>query len=110
MNQIVSKMGQPEQFISAAELLRAVVAMCDFCNESLWDRYSVKQIVAIYAAYDQCGWDFAPDQWTTKQLREALQGIAPDWDRTEAPLYSDDRKETRRVQPYTFQAAKKSVR
>lgn len=84
---------------AAIEILRDMVAAFDMVNEEFNWRFTLTELVRIWDAWNQCGWDFYPDQWSDRQVREALRGIAPDWDDRERPVFADDRKTARRVVP-----------
>lgn len=71
-----------------AQLLRIIVGNMDNTREGLNDRYRFDQLLCIYLAHYLCAWDFYPDQWTARQLREALRGIVPCWNDREQPIYS----------------------
>lgn len=95
-------MTPPHHHGSDLERLRHMVDSFNSNNETQNDSWTLPQLVAIYEAWMQCGWDIHPDNWTPRQITEALDGIAPDWTETTArcaPLYSDDRAETRRIKP-----------
>ncbi len=58
------------------------------CNESFNQRWTLEQLVQIHRVFRRCGWDIYPDAWTPRQVREALAGVAPQWDEvTERPVY-----------------------
>jgi hypothetical protein len=84
---------------TAIENLRDMVAAFDQCSEDFNCRFTLPELVRIWDAWNQCGWVFYPDQWSDRQVREALRGVAPDWDDEERPTFAADRKTTRRVVP-----------
>ena len=84
---------------TAIEILRDMVAGFDRCDESFNDRFTLPELVRIWDAWAQCGFDYYPDQWSDRQVREALRGIAPNWDDRGAPAFDKDRASTRRVMP-----------
>lgn len=52
------------------------------------DRWSAEEWLRLYDCYKACDWDFSPDEWTERQVDEALKhGIVPEWDRYETPIY-----------------------
>ena len=81
---------------SGANVLRLVVRNMDYGNEEFNQRYTVEQLVKIYVAHLKCRCDFLPHQWEERQVREALQGIVPQWDTDDRPIYPE-RPPTRRT-------------
>jgi len=71
---------------TGADELRRIVNVLNNTREGFNDRFSARELVRIGKAYLACGWDFTPDQWTAKQVREALAGKVPAWDEDENPL------------------------
>lgn len=69
------------------EQLRAMMGGLNNCQESFLDRYKIPQLIKIYRMWLKSAWDFAPDTWTERQLREALKGIVPNWNDDEKPIY-----------------------
>jgi hypothetical protein len=68
------------------DTLRKAVNVFNNCNESFNDAWTAEQLLAIYRAYQKCGWDITPDQWEPWQVQDALQGKAPIWDANERPV------------------------
>lgn len=71
------------------ENLRAMVALFNWCRESFLDQFSVEQLCALYRAYLASGWTILPDQWTPRQVADALRGVVPQWDDNEQPVYNE---------------------
>lgn len=69
--------------------LRRYVNLFDNCNEDFNSRFTIPELIKIAEMHATCGWDFYPDQWTDRQVKEALQGILPQWDSNERPSYSE---------------------
>lgn len=69
------------------EFLRRVVKLFDANRESFNDQFSPEQLIQLAKICFQSTWDFYPDQWTERQVQEALLGIAPDWNDAEQPWY-----------------------
>lgn len=67
--------------------LRAVVSYFDRCRESFNDRFTPAQLVKLHDAAMASEWDIYADQWSERQLREALRGIAPAWTDEGEPLH-----------------------
>ena len=60
--------------------MRAALALFDQCNETFNDGIeSEAHAIAIYRACCAADWDYYPDQWTPRQVREAIRGRAPTW-------------------------------
>jgi hypothetical protein len=72
---------------SGADLLRLIVRHMDATRESFNDRFSARQLITIYSAMLASDWDFYPDTWTARQVREALRGFPPKWNGDEQPTY-----------------------
>ena len=73
---------------TGAEELRLIVSNMNTTSETFNDRYTLEQLVQIGRMLLASEWDIYPDQWTDRQVREALKGIPPQWDKaTEKPIY-----------------------
>lgn len=72
---------------TGANTLRAIVRNMDATRESLNDRFTVPELIAIYSAHLASEWDIYPDQWEERQLQEAILGKVPHWDANERPVY-----------------------
>lgn len=87
------------------DMLRGMVETLDHCNEGFLSDKTIPQLINIYHCWMRCGWDIYPDEWETKQVKEAMRGICPDWieTRTELkPVYHADRAETRKITAVSF--------
>lgn len=93
---------------TAIDAMREMVAAFDRCNETFNQQFTLPQLVKIWNAWNQCGWTIPPDEWTSQQVREALRGIAPDWDAQERPVFDAHRAETRRVKQELGPALRRS--
>jgi len=70
------------------ELLRRVVHLFDTCNETFNYRWTPEELIKLAKVCWESGWDFYPDQYTERQLYEALtHGRAPKWNDQEKPVY-----------------------
>lgn len=56
-------------------LLRTIVREMDDSRESFNQLWSATQLVKIYEMHLRSEWEFPPDRWTERQVREALAGI-----------------------------------
>jgi hypothetical protein len=86
--------------MSGIDQMRAAVRMLDNNTESVNQRYEAAALLKIWRAAMVCGWDFFPDQWTRQQLDEAIDGIAPDWDDNERPVFATGRVRGRDVEAF----------
>jgi hypothetical protein len=77
-------MTQPK---SGIETLRHAVNLLAYNREDFNTRFTVAELLQIVEMQHKSGWDFYPDQWSARQIREALQGIPPQWDENERPVY-----------------------
>ena len=75
------------------ETLRHMVKFFNNCAESFLDKYSIEELIKIYAAWEASEWDFYPDCWTADQVAGALVGIVPQWDENEKPIQLDKASE-----------------
>lgn len=89
----------PEEFKEkpAIDHLRLMVQNFDRCSETFNQRYTAAQLFAIHKAWMLSDWDVFPDCWTSRQLREALKGIPPQWDENEKPVYSNKAPKRRKA-------------
>lgn len=55
------------------ERLRIAVSIFDRCRESFLEPFSARDLLRIYDAHMQCEWDLYPDQWTDRQVDEAVR-------------------------------------
>lgn len=72
---------------SGADELRIIVRNMDATTEGFNDRYTAEQLIQIYRMHLASEWDIYPDDWTSRQVREALKGKPPRWTDDERPLY-----------------------
>lgn len=70
------------------EKMRRAVSAFSYCNETFLQRYRMADLMKIHLAMVKSEWDFLPDQWTNRQVKEALHGKVPMWDDNEKPMYS----------------------
>lgn len=80
--------------MSGIDLLRLVVQNLDRCREDFVHPapprkpFTPEQLIQIGRMHLLSEWDFYPDQWTARQVKEALAGKPPSWNReTEKPVY-----------------------
>jgi hypothetical protein len=77
------------------EQLRKLVGIFNRCNESFLDPFTPEQLLKLYAAHVASEWDFYPDQWAARQVREALRGVTPKWREVKGfivPSYTREKK------------------
>lgn len=79
----------PKQYdaLTGAEKLRRAVLALGSCRESFLEQYSATQLLAIHRAWALSDWDYPPDVWERKQVRQALRGVVPQWDEDGEPVY-----------------------
>lgn len=73
---------------SEIEILRLIVRNLNDCSETFLQRFDAAQLVALGRAQLLSDWDIAPDRWSARQVREALEGKPPQFDAREEPLYT----------------------
>ena len=76
--------------MTAAQELRLLVQNMNRCNESFLDQFTVDELIQLFRMQRESGWDFSPDQWMERQVREGLEGIAPQWNEHESPTYAKE--------------------
>lgn len=74
--------------MTGAELLRLIVQNISATTESFNDQYSLEELVQIHRMFLLSDWDIYPDEWTRRQIKEALEGYPPQWTKNEKPKYS----------------------
>lgn len=62
-----------------ADMLRLMVRNMGDVREDFNDRFTLAELVAIYRAHLLAEWDLSPDQWSPRQVQEAIRGIVPRW-------------------------------
>lgn len=73
---------------TGADELRLIVQNMNVTRESFNDQYTLEELIQIYRMHLLSEWDFYPDEWTSRQVKEALKGIPPKWNKkTEKPYY-----------------------
>lgn len=83
-------MTERERELTSIQILRRLVQRFGCCREDFNDRFTVAELLLLDSAWSRSGWDIYPDQWTKRQVTEALRGIAPTWDDNERPTHSTD--------------------
>lgn len=63
-----------------------MVRLFDQCLESVIEKHPASALRAIARACWASDWDVLPDQWTPRQIEEALHGTAPAWVEREGKL------------------------
>lgn len=72
---------------TGAEELRLIVKNLDLTEEGFNDRFTAEQLLQLGRMHLACEWDIFPDDWTDRQVAEALAGKPPQWDGNEKPVY-----------------------
>lgn len=85
---------------TALEELQELVCNFTHVRESFSDRFTAEQLLAIHRAWLASEHDIAPDEWTERQIRAALEGIAPAWDENLTPIHSANQRSVTNVEPY----------
>ena len=83
-------MANEKEKFTGAELLRKVVMNMDTTTESFNDRFTAMQLVQLGRMLLASDWDIYPDQWTARQVKQALRGWPPHFDENEKPVYAGD--------------------
>lgn len=56
------------------EQLRKAVNLFNNTREGFNERFSAHELISIAQAYTRSEWDITPDQWTTEELQDAIDG------------------------------------
>lgn len=85
------------------DFLRTTVKLLNYCNETFNQQFTPEQIILLMRVHDrQKVWDFLPDQWSARQVKEALKyGKVPEW---------KENREGRTLPVYQKGLAKKSAK
>jgi hypothetical protein len=84
----VSGAKKPKVEGEGIEELRRMLRVFNDCVEDFNMRYSFDELVKLYRAFRACGWEITPDEWTDRQVKEALRGKVPTWRLSnEEPFY-----------------------
>ncbi len=75
--------------LSGIDKLRRMVDNFDSNHEEFNTRFTVEQLVIIHDAWMKSDWDINPDQWTKRQVQEALKGVPPNWIGDGKALYGE---------------------
>lgn len=61
------------------ELVRYAARLFDYCNETFNQQYSAEELLKIADACQKSEYDFLPDTWEDRQIKEAIAGKVPRW-------------------------------
>ena len=91
---------------NGASLLRAAVDVIFACPEAWSTDYTAAELLAITEAHIAASWDYLPDTWEPRQIREAIAGIVPRWsaDGTRPEYGTEVERVTRDPQPADLDA------
>lgn len=73
--------------MTGGEELRDLDTLYQHTPEGFSDQFTLDQLIKIWRAQRASEWDFTPDMWTRRQVKEALKGKVPRWDDNERPVY-----------------------
>ena len=77
----------------AIDDMREAVKAFSCLNETFLQSFdTVEQLLAIRKAWRGCAYDICPDEWTDRQIDEAIRGKIPRWRDVEGhmvPVYDD---------------------
>lgn len=65
--------------MTGAEEMRLCVSNMNHTMEGFNDRYTAAQLIQINRMLVASEWEVFPDQWTKRQVKEALAGKPPQW-------------------------------
>lgn len=67
------------EYMTAIERMRDTVKLLNNCGEDFAQRFTEKQLVTLWLAYRASDFDIPPDRWSDFQVRQALNGQAPNF-------------------------------
>lgn len=73
--------GNPHKPRTGVELLRLAVRLCDNGNETFNMRFEAHELCMLAHAWEESEYDIPPYQWNEEQIQDALNGIAPQWEK-----------------------------
>lgn len=77
-----------DRIVGASDELRLLVRNFNACDESFLTRFTVAELVTLHRAWMASSHDIRPDQWSERQVLEALAGKVPEWNEDESPRHS----------------------
>ena len=67
--------------LNGIDLIRYAARLFSDCREDFNQRFTTSQLLQLAEACRDSDWDFYPDQWSERQIQEALShGRAPTWE------------------------------
>lgn len=78
--------------MTGLQQMRTMVRAFANCRESFLDQFTLTQAEMIYRMWISSEWDFLPDTWTERQVKEALAGVTPAWLEEGNPFYLPETK------------------
>lgn len=72
------------------EEMRKAVRLFNCLNETFNQKYSSEELLKIARACWASEYDILPDEWTSRQVKQALEGKVPAWEDNDGdlvPLY-----------------------
>lgn len=78
-----------KQKLEGIELLRCAVRAFGDCREDFLHGWSAGELIAIYEVWRECEWDIYPDEWSERQVKEAIAGRVPQWLDEATPVHTD---------------------
>lgn len=83
------------QELSGPDEIRLLVSNMNACREGFIERFTPIELLQLHRMMLASGWEFLFDDWTERQVREALRGKPPSWNHDESPSYSKRAAESR---------------
>ncbi len=72
---------------TGADELRRIVVVLNCTRESALDPFTAEELITLVRAQLACAWDHTIEEWTPRQITEALEGKPPRWDDRRRPVY-----------------------
>lgn len=73
--------------LTAPDKLRRMVRALDRWTESSIDRFTLPELVQIFRMCVASPWSYPVEDWTERQIAEALNGTPPNWSDNGEPVH-----------------------
>ena len=67
--------------------LKALAYVLGHWRDDFARKFTAEQLLVLFRVFRAGKWDICPDQWSERQVQEALAGITPEFDDNDQPVY-----------------------